>query len=120
MDGLFDALDDFASDANKLPAVRMAAKRGITVMQKYYGKSDESSVFRIAMSMFFSCHQLFCFIVVTVQFSILLSKPLTFETTNGLRSGSKKRWVFYVRTGEPITNQVIRLLRMPRRPPIHK
>jgi len=51
MDGLFDALDDFASDAKKLPAVRMAAKRGVTVMQKYYGKSDESSVFRIAMSM---------------------------------------------------------------------
>jgi hypothetical protein len=50
MDGLFDALDDFASDANKLPAIRMAAKRGVAVMQKYYGKSDESSIFRIAMS----------------------------------------------------------------------
>jgi hypothetical protein len=50
MDGLFDALDDFASDSNKLPAVRMAAKRGVTVLQKYYGRSDESKMFRIAMS----------------------------------------------------------------------
>jgi hypothetical protein len=52
MDGLFNVLDDFASDGNKLPAVCMAAKQGVAVMQKYYGKSDESSAFRIAMSTF--------------------------------------------------------------------
>lgn len=50
MDGLFDALDDFASDRTKLPTVCMAAKWGVTVLQKYYGLSDDSQVFRIAMS----------------------------------------------------------------------
>jgi hypothetical protein len=52
MDGLFDTLDDYASDRTKLPAIRMAAKRGLTVLKKYYGKTDESAIFRIAMSMY--------------------------------------------------------------------
>jgi len=30
----------------------MAAKRGLTVLKKYYGKTDESAIFRIAMSMY--------------------------------------------------------------------
>jgi hypothetical protein len=58
MDGLFDTLDDFASDSSKLPAVRMVAKRGLTILKKYYGKTDESAIFRIAMSK--SSIQLFC------------------------------------------------------------
>jgi hypothetical protein len=52
MDGLFDTLDDHAGDAKKHPAIRMAAKRGLTVLKKYYGKMDESSIFRIAMGMY--------------------------------------------------------------------
>jgi hypothetical protein len=52
MDGLFNTLDDHASDRKKHPAICMAAKRGLTVLKKYYGKTDESSIFRIAMSMF--------------------------------------------------------------------
>jgi hypothetical protein len=50
MDGLFDTLDDYASDSTKLPAVRMAAIRGLAILKKYYGKTDESTIFRIAMS----------------------------------------------------------------------
>ena len=52
MDGLFDTLDDHASDKKKHPAIRMAAKRGLTVLKKYYGKMDDSSIFWIAMSMY--------------------------------------------------------------------
>jgi hypothetical protein len=50
MDGLFDTLDDHAGDKNKHPTIRMAVKRGLTVLKKYYGKTDESSLFWIAMS----------------------------------------------------------------------
>jgi hypothetical protein len=52
MDSLFDALEDFASDESLFPAVRMAAVRGRTVLQKYYGKTDDSIIYRIAMSRF--------------------------------------------------------------------
>jgi hypothetical protein len=51
MDRLNDALDDFAADSDMFPAVRMAAIRGRAVLNKYYGKTDESVMFRIAMSM---------------------------------------------------------------------
>jgi hypothetical protein len=55
MDRLNDALDDFAVDPHLLPAVRMAAIRGRNILNKYYGKTDESVVFRIAMSKLFIC-----------------------------------------------------------------
>jgi hypothetical protein len=50
MDNLFDALEDYMANELLLPAVRMAAKRGRTVMSKYYGLTDESVIYRIAMS----------------------------------------------------------------------
>jgi hypothetical protein len=57
MDSLFDALDDFASDENLFPVVRMAAARGRAVLQKYYGKTDDSIIYRVAMSPFL------CFVI---------------------------------------------------------
>ena len=54
MDHLSDALDDYSSNVELFPAIRMAAKRGSLVLQKYYGKTDESIIFRIAMSMTYS------------------------------------------------------------------
>jgi hypothetical protein len=50
MDRLNEALDDFAGDGTLFPAVRVAARRGAVVLNKYYGKTDESIIFRIAMS----------------------------------------------------------------------
>ena len=50
MDRLNDALDDFAVDPMLCPAVRMAAIRGRSMLNKYYGKTDDSIIFRIAMS----------------------------------------------------------------------
>lgn len=50
-DGLTRALDDHANDTKNAPAVRMAAIRGRTMLNKYYGLSDDSVMYRIAMCM---------------------------------------------------------------------
>ena len=52
MDSLFDALKDYVSDKTLFPAVHMAAVQGCSVMQKYYGKTDDSIIYHIAMSPF--------------------------------------------------------------------
>ena len=45
------ALDDHINDDTLPPAVRMAAWRGRAMLNKYYGLTDESIVYRIAMCM---------------------------------------------------------------------
>jgi hypothetical protein len=51
-DGITRALDDHASDTKNAPAVRMAAVRGRVMLNKYYGLTDDSVMYRIAMCMF--------------------------------------------------------------------
>jgi hypothetical protein len=50
-DVLTRALDDYADDKNIFPAVRAAARRGRALLNKYYGISDESIVYRISICM---------------------------------------------------------------------
>jgi hypothetical protein len=49
IDDLVRVIDDFKDDTSKHPAVRSAAVRGLAILNKYYQKSDESFVYRIAM-----------------------------------------------------------------------
>jgi hypothetical protein len=49
-DILSGALDEFINDSEGIPAVRAAAYRGVTIMNKYYALTDNSVVYRIAMS----------------------------------------------------------------------
>ncbi|PIL32862.1 hypothetical protein GSI_04980 [Ganoderma sinense ZZ0214-1] len=49
MDALTEHLDKFSDDESLTPAVRMAAKRGRVVLNKYYGLTDETIIYRIAM-----------------------------------------------------------------------
>lgn len=51
-DALTSALDEFLDNTDLLPAVRAAALRGIVMMNKYYALSDQSSIYRVAMSKF--------------------------------------------------------------------
>jgi hypothetical protein len=44
------ALDDFVDDESNLLAVRSAARCGRATMNKYYGITDESVMYRISMS----------------------------------------------------------------------
>jgi len=52
IDTLFNALEDQSANKSNLPAVRMAAKRGQMMLKKYYGFTNYSSVYQIAMSTF--------------------------------------------------------------------
>jgi hypothetical protein len=49
IDTLFDALEDQASNAQNFPAIRMAAICGHAMLFKYYGYTDETAVYWIAM-----------------------------------------------------------------------
>jgi len=51
IDDLVGAIADFKDDTAKHPAVRSAAARGLAILNKYYQKSDESFVYRIAMAL---------------------------------------------------------------------
>jgi len=61
-DGIMRALDDHAKDPKNKPAVCMAAVRGRIMLDKYYGLTDDSVVYRIAMRRLFrlslSCRRL--------------------------------------------------------------
>lgn len=58
IDDLVCSIDDFKDDDAKHPAVRSAAMRGLAILNKYYQKTDESYVYRIAMGMMIlSMHQ---------------------------------------------------------------
>ena len=50
IDIVSEALDEFIDDATLPPAIRSAAVRGSLMLNKYYSKTDESVIFRIAMS----------------------------------------------------------------------
>ncbi len=49
MDELVCVIDRYKDDTTKHPAVCSAAVRGLTILNKYYQKTDESYVYRIAM-----------------------------------------------------------------------
>ena len=48
-------LDAFKDDANLKPIIRVAAARGLAIMNKYYSRTDESEIYRISMSKCFAC-----------------------------------------------------------------
>ena len=50
-DGITRALDDYAKDTKNIPAVRMAAIQSHKMLDKYYGLTDDSIVYRLAMCM---------------------------------------------------------------------
>ena len=55
MDVLTAHLDDFQDNLALTSAIRAAAKRGRLMLSKYYSLTDETPIFRIAMSTFSSC-----------------------------------------------------------------
>ena len=54
------ALDDYSRDTALPLAMRMATLRGCTMLDKYYGLTDESIVYRIAMCKSIVTHKLAC------------------------------------------------------------
>ncbi|TDL13115.1 hypothetical protein BD410DRAFT_735692 [Rickenella mellea] len=56
IDVLTETLDKAAADTLLLPAVRSAMARGRKILDKYYGKTDESIMYRCAMCEFSLSH----------------------------------------------------------------
>jgi hypothetical protein len=54
MDRLVCVIDKYKDNIKIHSAVRSAAMRGLTILNKYYQKSDESFIYRIAMGMLYS------------------------------------------------------------------
>ena len=52
-DAITHALEDTIEDENLNPIIRFAAKKGMTLLNKYYGLTDDCIIYRIAMCMFF-------------------------------------------------------------------
>ena len=50
MDLLTEHVDKFTRDESLAPCVRAAAKRGHKIIDKYYEASDETMIYRVAMS----------------------------------------------------------------------
>lgn len=49
IDKLTGKLEDVIADSKRSPAVRVAAARGLSLMNKYYSRTDESIMYRCAM-----------------------------------------------------------------------
>lgn len=64
IDLLVDVIDDFKDDMSLHPAVHSVAVQGLTILNKYYSKTDESFVHHIAMGML---HQYTCSPVSLIQ-----------------------------------------------------
>lgn len=64
IDILTAELQRFIDDTDALPAIRSAAMHGRAMLDKYYSKTDDSVMFRIAMS---TCHSLFIYIAINVS-----------------------------------------------------
>ena len=50
MDILTEHLDAFKDNVDLKPVIRIAAARGLLIMNKYYSRTDDSEIYRIAMS----------------------------------------------------------------------
>jgi hypothetical protein len=51
IDLLTNHLEDISGDAKYLPSICAGAAKGLAVLNKYYSKTDESVMYRCAMSM---------------------------------------------------------------------
>jgi len=87
-DGLTRALDDHASDPMNAPAVRMAAIRGRTMLNKYYGLSDDSVMYRIAM-----CMSLLICPLLKIDRSFNLVLHPRYKSSYFLKAGWPREWV---------------------------
>ena len=54
IDDLVRVINDFKDDESNHPAIRSAAIRGLTILNKYYQKTDKSFVYRTAMGTYYS------------------------------------------------------------------
>lgn len=104
MDVLTHHIDRFKGDASLAPAVRAAAQRGRRMLDKYYSLTDETIIYRIAMSE--SAHFPVCEATnARLQSSTLATRPSTSARKAGPRSGYRRPLTSFKRSGRSTTSR---------------
>src|SRR5882762_8849203 len=87
-DIIAQALDDYVDDATLPPAVRMAAVRGQAMLNKYYGLTDDSIVYWIAMRMLISAYG----ICLLLMLCVLVLHP-RYKSSYFHKAGWPREWI---------------------------
>jgi len=105
IDALTQMLETVSNNKALFLAVCAAATKGIVVLNKYYAKTDESIMYRCAMSMSPISISSSEFILNSIQCFIPDIRWLISITRNGHKNGSQPLKTFFVTTGALITNR---------------
>ena len=70
MDVLTRHVDEFRRDDSLSPMVREAANRGRKILDKYYSRTDETIIFRVAMGMYLAVYLPCCAITTECIISV--------------------------------------------------
>jgi len=81
-------LDQFVDDGKLHPAIRTAAARGRTMMNKYYGLSDDSVMYRVAMCKFIVWFIVICRFLINV----LVLHP-KYKSSYFVKAGWPSDWI---------------------------
>jgi hypothetical protein len=87
IDIITSALDEFIDNTSLYPVVRHAALRGLLMVNKYYGRTDESILYRIAMSIFINC----LLLIYCSQFYLVLHPR--YKSSYFLKAGWPRDWI---------------------------
>lgn len=67
MDVITHELEKSLKDLSLFPAVRAAVAHGLGIIDKYYSKTDESIMWKTAMS-----KSIYCFVMAHIHWSVLV------------------------------------------------
>ena len=108
-DGITRALDNHAQDMTNAPAVRMAAVRGRKMLDKYYGLTDDSIVYRLAMCKSYCLIHTVLYMhanMSQLQYSIHDINPCIFKRLAGHVTGSRPLKTYCERNTTTTINQI--------------
>ena len=92
MDHIDEHLTTSALDSKYHPAIRAALAVGKKLLNKYYTMTDQSEVYRIAMSKYPTLFYLDLADFITNKFYTRVISSNIFETRVGRMNGSQRRW----------------------------
>lgn len=100
IDALVHVIEDFKDNRSKHSAVCSAAARGVAILNKYYAKTDESIVYRVAMGMS-------CSIGESVRFTDCSSIYTALDPRFKVRYFHDEEWLEeWINTAKNITREV--------------
>lgn len=94
IDSITGALDGYIDNVSLHPVVRHAALRGLLMLNKYYARTDESIVYRIAMGTLDTSLHIFLLILIglVLLYPLLVLHP-RHKTAYFSRAGWPREWI---------------------------